>query len=883
MENVMKKIVSLICVLFVLFACLTSCEQIEIIKGNITEIIGGKEDPDIKEDSDVEEDPDGSEDQSDPENSENPENPENTDNPDNPGNTENPENNDTPQTPSEPSDPTEPSDPVTPDGPTNPDVPSDPDTPNEPVTPDEPITPDEPAVSVTVSKTANEMAASIGKGNNADIVSGKSIALDSNISVSFSKGSANTEPALYSGAIRVYQNGGTVTITAKSGAYLDKVKITCASSMTGSGKLIVEGGSKPSLNNDILTINVDKNATELTIKTGGSSKSERLYVAAIEVTYTKSASGGGEPDDPTVPDSPADSDYAHTDFTASEKEIYDEYIGFVIPFLPTDEYEIEAYEEDGYRGVYFSAVCNSESEFEEYLELFSSYVNDGTETDEYGYLWYLYSNLGIYVDVCYYEYDGTYYVDVDAYYETEGGSGGDQGGTGSGSQGGTTDSNIITNEGAGLPTDSGSGIYNVDFTDAKNVKDVTDQAYYAGGCPTVGSPGVLVIPVEFSDVTAASKGYSVDKIVNAFAKNGTTDYYSVYDYYYISSYGQLELDITVLDNWFRPSRTSSYYESQTMDYYGNKIEIGDQMIIDEALKYLEPLMDLSQFDSDNNGTIDSIVLVTTLDIDYEVTFYWAYRYWNMYTDSNDEYYEYDGVYANDYLWAPYKFLHETYDDEGNAIYTDTTVMNTYTFIHEFGHILGADDYYDTAYVGSPMGGCDMMDAMTGDHNAYTKFNYGWLTTARLVVTSGSVTLTLKDFSKNGDTVIIANNWNPELGAYQEYYIVVYYTGSGLNGDGYGYFARDGIIVYHVNASLCYETDDGEIYYFVYNTNTDPSDEDYGTEDNLIEFVKSPAGNYTYVAGDTLGAVKDDQGNDLGYTFTVDSIVGDTATLTFTKK
>jgi hypothetical protein len=41
--------------------------------------------------------------------------------------------------------------------------------------------------------------------------------------------------------------------------------------------------------------------------------------------------------------------------------------------------------------------------------------------------------------------------------------------------------------------------------------------------------------------------------------------------------------------------------------------------------------------------------------------------------------------------------------------------------------------------------------------------------------------------------------------------------------------------------------------------------------------------YTYVVGDSLPTVTNDRGRVLEYTFTVDAIEGDTATLTFTKK
>ena len=112
---------------------------------------------------------------------------------------------------------------------------------------------------------------------------------------------------------------------------------------------------------------------------------------------------------------------------------------------------------------------------------------------------------------------------------------------------------------------------------------------------------------------------------------------------------------------------------------GISADVGDQLVLDEALDYLEDIMDLSKFDSDGNGTIDSVVLITTLDIG-SADYYWAYRYWNIHTDENGELKKYDGVYAYDYMWASYQFLFERIDEEGYAHY-DKPAMNTYTFIH----------------------------------------------------------------------------------------------------------------------------------------------------------------------------------------------------------
>ena len=498
------------------------------------------------------------------------------------------------------------------------------------------------------------------------------------------------------------------------------------------------------------------------------------------------------------------------------------------------------------------------------------------------YTVYFYVKGDVYVDMSFYvNEDGDNVVDVYVYVlegNTESG-GGDSGNVGGG---GTTDTNdnVMTNDGAGLPQ-SATGIYDVDFTKGSYVQNVTDQGYYLDGCPTTGSPAVLVIPVEFSDVTATSKGYTVDDLEKIFnGADGDTSYYSLHDYFYLSSYEQLDPDITVVD-WFRPANTSTYYEQATQEYNGDEIAIGDQLIMNEALAYLATVMDLSEFDSDNNGVIDAVVMVNTLDIGEE-DFHWAYRYWNLYTDAEGYYYEYDGVSANDYIWMSYEFMFEGYDENGDVSYDTSNPLNPYTFIHEFSHILGADDYYDTEYVSSPLGGYDVMDAMAGDHNPYSKFNYGWITESKLVVTDSTVSVTLTPFASSGDTVILANNWNETLGAYQEYYVIMYYTVGGLNAGVGGYFDRDCVLVYHVNASLYAEEYDGQTYYDVYNSNTDASSE-YGTADNLIELVQSGEGHDNFVAGDSLPTLTDDAGNALGYTFTVDAITTDGATLTFTKR
>ena len=137
----------------------------------------------------------------------------------------------------------------------------------------------------------------------------------------------------------------------------------------------------------------------------------------------------------------------------------------------------------------------------------------------------------------------------------------------------------------------------------------------------------------------------------------------------------------------------------------------------------------------------------------------------------------------------------------------------------------------------------------------------------------SITLTLKPFAKSGDSIIIANDWDDSLGAYQEYYVLTYYTVEGLNKNDNNYFDNAGIIVYHVNSSLYYESTGSDSYYAINNNNTHPGD-GYGTVDNLIEFVK-----FINVGG-SLPTQICDGGKPLRYSFTVESITEGEATIRF---
>lgn len=441
------------------------------------------------------------------------------------------------------------------------------------------------------------------------------------------------------------------------------------------------------------------------------------------------------------------------------------------------------------------------------------------------------------------------------------------------------DEMAITNKDASLPV-SETGIYDIDFTKS-NYKNIEELLGY--GYMSTGKPKVLVVPVEFPDYKNEDRArpLTIDNIKSFFLSysetNADLDYKSLYDFMYESSFGKLDLDIDIIDTFYMAKQNASYYAS----FKQGSLEIGDQVVIDEILRWLDGKgYDLSNYDSDKDGYIDSIVVVNSLTSDLELgndTFTWAFQYFNSYfeNESTSELYEYDGVSANIYAWFNGDFFFEDSDGKmtNNPIYT-------YTLLHEFSHVIGASDYYDTAYEDHPLDGYDIMDSMVADHSPYTKFIYGWIEKSRLICTDSSVTVTLNSFEKTGDTIIFGNHFDEKLGAFQEYYIVTYYTEEGLNEPTNAGLFGEGIVVYHIDSSTFYDKDYD--VYDIFNTNTNIKDPDLGTIHNLIEFVEDADGNRLFEVGDTIDNIENNLGETINYSFTIDKFEDDVATLTFTK-
>ena len=126
---------------------------------------------------------------------------------------------------------------------------------------------------------------------------------DSNISYNCYKGGGTSDPAIYDNIIRLYQissgdYGGYITLTAKNGYSITEAKIGTAMSTTiayslNSSKALSSSSSLASGSKYTVS---DLSNSSITFYCLGNSKTERLYVNYLEVTYV-----GGTPSNPTVP------------------------------------------------------------------------------------------------------------------------------------------------------------------------------------------------------------------------------------------------------------------------------------------------------------------------------------------------------------------------------------------------------------------------------------------------------------------------------------------------------------------------------------------------------------------------------------------------------
>ena len=275
----------------------------------------------------------------------------------------------------------------------------------------------------------------------------------------------------------------------------------------------------------------------------------------------------------------------------------------------------------------------------------------------------------------------------------------------------------------------------VDFQDVNNA--VGSDAMPVGKCSNIE---LLVVPIEFPDYPFTSQMLAdIDTLFNGNGAADTRYWESVSSYYKKASYGKINMHVTVAEKY-------------TVSDNAKDVKTGSRYSVNLAGTVLANYKnthnsDGTEFDADHDGYIDTLYMVYSApdyskvsSLDNEL--FWAYRHATGASKNVSS------PTANSYMWASQDFM-----------YTNgTSRVDAHTFIHETGHLMGANDYYNynKASSRSPLGGIDMMDHNIGDHNVWTKMAYGWLDP---IYVNGNAKVTLRTAQQYPEAVLIKDGWN----------------------------------------------------------------------------------------------------------------------------
>ena len=227
---------------------------------------------------------------------------------------------------------------------------------------------------------------------------------------------------------------------------------------------------------------------------------------------------------------------------------------------------------------------------------------------------------------------------------------------------------------------------------------------------TTGTVRCLVLLVDFSDNEGSR---TPEEFRGLLFSRGTYPTGSMRDYYAENSYGQLDVDGEVI-GWLRlPEPYSFYADGQSgMGAYPRNA----QKMVEDTLRLAADEVDFGRFDNDSDGYLDGLFVVhagggaeAETDTALRDQKIWSHQ-WNLTRPFAS-----GGVSAYSYFTAP---------EDGRVG----------VFCHEFGHVLGLPDLYDTSYrsegvgVWCLMGSGSWLDGglTPGHFCAWAKAQLGWV-------------------------------------------------------------------------------------------------------------------------------------------------------------
>ena len=292
--------------------------------------------------------------------------------------------------------------------------------------------------------------------------------------------------------------------------------------------------------------------------------------------------------------------------------------------------------------------------------------------------------------------------------------------------------------------------------------------------PTTGKRKLLMLLVNYADTEPIVPAEEFQKMMNEENYEGTG---SFRDYFLQNSYGKLDIETTVV-GWIQLQYNKYAYSTEDMT-----------QLISEAVTLVDDEIDFTQFDNDGDGILDGLSIIhqgTGAEVTGSSSDIWSHS-GGLIADIYA-----DGVRLDTYTIQP-ELLGRS---------SPTQKITVGVFCHEFGHNLGAPDFYDVDYEqsGGMFEGTGAWDLMSGgiwneylqpgdspSHiNMWQKMQFGWVTPKYL-----SETCTVSDMpaAENEPVGYIAPTMREG-----DYFVIENRTRTGFDRA----LPGEGLIIYHAD-------------------------------------------------------------------------------------
>lgn len=216
-----------------------------------------------------------------------------------------------------------------------------------------------------------------------------------------------------------------------------------------------------------------------------------------------------------------------------------------------------------------------------------------------------------------------------------------------------------------------------------------------------GTFNALAVLVEFSDKPAQATATGFDTLLFVNQVGSFRHYFNEVSY---GNFDVVTVNLPSQIGWITAPQTYAYYcnnANGTGSYPNNS-----QKLCEDIVHLIDPVVDFSNYDNDNDGTVDGVILIHTgpgAEMTGQNSDIWSHM-WAIPTFT-----QLDGKRIFTYSIQP-----EYWFDPGD--------MTCGVICHEFGHILGLPDLYDR----TPSGSADSYGVGSWSIMAYGSWNGSYL-------------------------------------------------------------------------------------------------------------------------------------------------------------